>query len=63
MLRFDEAQAPQTWYSGFAPAPNFAGMVELWLWTNDLKLVFRSVEGRCHGNQFLWTTPTSNPSI
>jgi len=30
----------------------FAGLVELWLWVNDLKFPFRSLKGRCHGNQF-----------
>jgi len=63
MLCFDEAQAPPNMVLWLRPCTQFAGMVELWLWTNDLKLLFRSVEGRCHGNQFLWATPTSNPSI
>ena len=30
----------------------FAGLVEPWLWMNDLKLGFRSLKGRCRGNQF-----------
>ena len=30
----------------------FAGLVELWLQTNYLNLVFRSLKGRCCGNQF-----------
>jgi len=29
-----------------------SGLVELWLSMNDLKLVFRSLKGRCHRNQF-----------
>ena len=30
----------------------FAGTVELWLSISDLELAFRSLEGRCRGNQF-----------
>jgi len=26
--------------------------IELWSWMNDLKLLFRSLKGCCHGNQF-----------
>ena len=30
----------------------FAGLVDLWLCMIDMKLVFLSIKGRCHGNQF-----------
>ena len=35
----------------------FAEMVELWLWVVDLKFVFRSLKGHCHGSRFLWFYP------
>ena len=35
----------------------FSLLVELWLRMNDLKLVFPSRKGRCHGNQFCGPSP------
>jgi len=35
----------------------FAVLVELRLWMNDLKLVLRSLIGRCRGNQFCGPNP------
>jgi len=46
----------QTNYHRITTGPIFAKFsefVELWLEMNNLKLVFRSLNGRCHGNEFL----------
>jgi len=32
----------------------FSGLIQLWLQINDLKLIFRSLKGRCHATNFCW---------
>ena len=54
LLRFDtHTDTRHDLYSGRFFFTKFSALVELWLRMINLKLVFRSLKGRCHGKQFL----------
>jgi len=54
MLQFSKISVSQIISTSAKPIfSKFAGLEDLWLQVNDLKLFFRAVKGRCHGNEFL----------